>query len=210
MRRVPLPTLAAVAAAANAHAAPAPGALVGPDGERLGGLGSVRPFPGRACGSCSVCCIELGIAELNKPAWVKCDHCKLKSGKPCQIYNVRPQECRDFVCGWLAGLLEEDDRPDRSKAMLVMSADQQRLMVFLHRVYKPNARTHAFALEAARRGVEVTIVDGAYAYRLQPDGRLLQLAEETATGKIVVLPQALAPASPPPHTEHPDPRSHDA
>ena len=55
--------------------------------------------PGRACGSCSLCCKLLRIGSLEKPNGTWCSHCK--PGKGCLIYESRPQECRDFHCSWL-------------------------------------------------------------------------------------------------------------
>jgi len=39
------------------------------------------------------------IRSLDKPAGKWCDHCAIGSG--CKIYEERPQDCRDFHCGYL-------------------------------------------------------------------------------------------------------------
>ena len=55
---------------------------------------------GRECGSCSLCCRVLEIAELNKPAHTWCRHCRPGKGG-CSIYADRPPVCRGFACMWL-------------------------------------------------------------------------------------------------------------
>jgi Fe-S-cluster containining protein len=54
--------------------------------------------PGRSCGTCSLCCKVLPVAELNKPAGQWCMHCVPGSG--CAIHADRPQACRRFFCAW--------------------------------------------------------------------------------------------------------------
>ena len=83
--------------------------------EQLSADGSVG---GRECGTCTVCCTVLAIAEMNKPMRWACDHVTCTG---CGIYEKRPQACRDFDCAWLRGLLpsqgelQDDDslRPDK-------------------------------------------------------------------------------------------------
>jgi hypothetical protein len=73
----------------------------------------------RECGECSLCCKVLSIAELSKPAGKWCEHCS--PGKGCQIYERRPQECREFACEWLTDLQFGDEwKPSRSKLVLRM------------------------------------------------------------------------------------------
>ena len=79
------------------------------------------PVPGRACGSCTLCCKTVAVAELAKPAGVWCPHCRRSGG--CAIYEARPAGCRDFNCEWL---LSEDLglewKPDRAKFALIVTA----------------------------------------------------------------------------------------
>lgn len=64
----------------------------------------------RQCGECTACCEALAVAELNKPRYQRCAHlCE----KGCGSYETRPGACRDYVCLWLQGFLDEQDRPDR-------------------------------------------------------------------------------------------------
>jgi hypothetical protein len=57
------------------------------------------PAPGKACGSCSLCCKLMRIGELDKPNGKWCSHCQ--PGKGCLIYESRPEECQTFNCAWL-------------------------------------------------------------------------------------------------------------
>jgi hypothetical protein len=74
--------------------------------------------PGRACGSCTLCCKVLRIDELAKPSGTWCSKCNV--GKGCSIYSERPDTCRSFLCGYLIGAqLSESWRPSKAKMVLV-------------------------------------------------------------------------------------------
>jgi hypothetical protein len=67
------------------------------------------------CGNCTVCCTALNIEALNKPEGVACIYLTPNNG--CGNYEHRPQECRDFHCGWLSylhGVTPKSSRPDRA------------------------------------------------------------------------------------------------
>jgi len=68
-----------------------------------------RSDGGTGCGSCTLCCTLLGVAELDKPGDTPCAHCR--EGRGCAIYPSRPPGCRDFACAWLVGH-EDGKRPD--------------------------------------------------------------------------------------------------
>ena len=75
------------------------------------------------CGSCTLCCKLLDVAELEKPGGRWCPHCAIGTG--CKIYDTRPRPCRDFECLWLisqrdARPLAPALRPDRSKLVLYL------------------------------------------------------------------------------------------
>lgn len=86
-----------------------------------------RSATGRTCGECSACCVRLRIDELNKDQEVRCRY--LASGGGCSIYEKRPSSCRAFLCGWLLGWGDEEDRPDKSGVLLAIPgrSPQQRL-----------------------------------------------------------------------------------
>lgn len=67
----------------------------------------------RTCGGCTACCKTHAVHELPKKAGVWCTHCDI--GKGCKIYEGRPRGCADFQCGWLLGMWNEEDRPDKLK-----------------------------------------------------------------------------------------------
>jgi len=69
----------------------------------------------RECGECTACCVALEIKVLEKPAYLPCQHVA-KDG--CSIYTNRPMPCRAFSCAWLQGFLDDDQRPDKSGAIV--------------------------------------------------------------------------------------------
>ena len=76
-----------------------------------------QPAPGKTCGSCTLCCKVVGVAELKKPGDVWCGHCNKAKG--CKIYDTRPQECRTFYCLFLLGAdFPELWRPSKSKLVI--------------------------------------------------------------------------------------------
>ena len=81
-------------------------------------MNSVRkPVPGRACGSCMMCCKVLAIPAMPKGAGVWCTHAV--PGKGCGIYETRPQGCADFYCHWMINPnLGPEWKPERAKFVL--------------------------------------------------------------------------------------------
>ena len=78
------------------------------------------PAPGRACGSCTLCCKTVAVAALAKPAGVACPHSLTRKG--CAIYDLRPAACRDFYCEWmLSKALGPEWRPDRARFALMVT-----------------------------------------------------------------------------------------
>jgi len=76
--------------------------------------------PGRSCGTCSLCCKVLPVAELSKPAGQWCIHSVAGSG--CAVHADRPQACRQFFCAWrLDSNLGPEWKPEVSR--FVMAAD---------------------------------------------------------------------------------------
>jgi len=68
------------------------------------------------CGTCVMCCITTNIPELAKPSWTICTHC---TGTNCSIYQMRPESCRTFECGWYRyPELIDELRPDRCGIMI--------------------------------------------------------------------------------------------
>jgi len=82
---------------ASGAAAALPSGSDFPDDWNAGAMPTLAP--GKTCGSCTMCCKLMGIAELKKPAWTQCVH--VAAGVGCSIYPDRPRSCRQFICGWL-------------------------------------------------------------------------------------------------------------
>lgn len=77
--------------------------------------------PGRACGSCTLCCKLIAVTALAKPPGTWCAHCV--RGEGCGIYDARPAECRTFFCHWMLEKgLTPDWKPEKAKFALVTSA----------------------------------------------------------------------------------------
>ena len=76
------------------------------------------PIPGRVCGECTACCVELAIddPQLQKPDHLACLH--MRSGQGCGIYAARPATCQNWYCGWRFLNLSDAMRPDISGIML--------------------------------------------------------------------------------------------
>jgi hypothetical protein len=86
---------------------------------------TVTIVPGRQCGSCTLCCKVMAVAEIKKPQGQSCVHC---TAGGCGIYNARPDDCRQFHCRFLIeASLKEVWRPSRSKIVLVASPDGNRI-----------------------------------------------------------------------------------
>ena len=78
-----------------------------------------RVVPGRACGTCTLCCKLIAVVELDKPPGEWCPHCIKKGG--CAIHATRPTGCRTFFCHWMTEKgLGPEWKPERSKLVLVL------------------------------------------------------------------------------------------
>jgi hypothetical protein len=95
------------------------------------------PVPGRTCGTCTLCCKLLSVEALDKPVGKWCQHCVI--GRGCLVYNTRPQECRDFYCGFMTlHHLGEEWRPSASKLILGIEPDGNSIYVVVDPT-RPNA-----------------------------------------------------------------------
>jgi hypothetical protein len=136
---------------------------------------AVKTVAGRSCEGCALCCMVLGIQEIDKPKNTWCGHCV--SRKSCGIYESRPTECRTFYCGYLTVAdLGEEWKPSRSK--IVMVADRKGTGVTAHvDPQRPDAwkkepfysRLKLWSRAASRRGGEVLVCVGPRTYRILPD-----------------------------------------
>ena len=132
----------------------------------------------RECGACSLCCEVLRVDDLRKLGGVRCLYQRPEGG--CGIYAERPAICRDYRCLWLAGGLEDGDRPDGLGAVLDLVAEGGGLWLEIReaepRVFDRSQRLREIAEEyRLSMPVRVTdvgdVLDAERSYRvLLPDG----------------------------------------
>lgn len=63
----------------------------------------------KQCGDCTLCCKFLSVPQLSKRMYSDCKHCVPLEG--CEIYEKRPNVCREYQCLWL----QDPDLADRLK-----------------------------------------------------------------------------------------------
>ena len=87
----------------------------------------------RSCDGCTLCCKLVASPELNKPCGTWCHLCE--KGVGCRDYDARPPSCQTFRCMWLADVegVPVDFRPDKVKAIIVISNDKVTPAVFCDR-----------------------------------------------------------------------------
>jgi len=105
----------------------------------------------RACDDCTLCCKLVASPELNKPCGTWCHLCEIGVG--CREYAGRPPSCQTFRCMWLADLegVPEDFRPDKVRAIIVISNDKVTPAVFCDRPPAAAFRRWLEALSYTRR-----------------------------------------------------------
>jgi hypothetical protein len=135
-----------------------------------------RLVPGRACGSCNVCCVALTIDDkaLQKVQGYRCRHTLPDKG--CAIYETRPDTCRTFFCGWRRlKWIRETLRPDISGVLVRLQYEV------------------STAMKTQRLGVAFTLLNNA---SLKADG----LAESIAAAVAADVPVYLHIPGPPGYT----------
>jgi hypothetical protein len=134
--------------------------------------------PGRACGSCTLCCKVVSIAELAKPAGEWCRHCR--PGKGCGIHLTRPFVCRGAYCEWMISKgLGPEWKPEKAKFALFKTNAGRRLTAHVDPGYPSAWRRSpyyenfkAWAREGAQRTPDLHLVDvmiGEHAIVILPD-----------------------------------------
>lgn len=116
-------------------------------------------IPGRACGTCTLCCKLLRIAELDKPKGEWCEHCAV--GKGCRAYATRPRSCRGFFCSYLTqAALDDRWLPARAKLLVYPGGDGSWLNVVVDPARPDAWRQEPYYTEIkgwARNGVAMGI-----------------------------------------------------
>jgi hypothetical protein len=111
-----------------------------------------RTVPGRSCGSCSLCCKLPPFEEpgFKKPANEWCPHCAPGKGG-CQIFETRPQTCRDFWCLWmLVPELDDRWRPTVAKMFLIVDRTDTRISVYVDPAFASEWRQEPYYSELKR------------------------------------------------------------
>ena len=76
-----------------------------------------QPAPGRACGTCTLCCKVYDVPAVESVAGQWCRHAR--SGRGCAIHAERPHHCRAFHCLWMTeAWLGPEWKPERAKMVL--------------------------------------------------------------------------------------------
>jgi hypothetical protein len=130
-----------------------------------GSAAAPHTVPGRACGSCTLCCKVVGVLEAAKPAGVWCPHCV--SGRRCTIYATRYASCRSFYCQWMIEPgLGSEWKPERAKFALVKTTHGRHLTACVDPGFPSAWRRSPYyenlkrwAAEGARRSPDLYLVD---------------------------------------------------
>lgn len=136
---------------------------------------NVRLVAGRRCGSCTLCCKLLEIAELEKPVNRWCDLCDV--GKGCRAYDDRPRSCRSFHCGYL--MLPQLDaawHPSAAKLIVCLDPDVKKIFIVVN-PDRPQAwrrepfysRVKLWARDATQAGGQVIVCLGQRQIVVLPD-----------------------------------------
>jgi len=146
--------------------------------------------PGKACGTCMMCCKLPRIEELDKPADRWCRHAVM--GKGCGIYPDRPPACRSFHCQWIRDpRLGPEWKPEKAKFILYPDlAEKEAFNVAVDPAY-PDAWTRPpyfaaiknWVQEGAELGRYVIVRIGSRRIGVLPD-RILELGH--AEGAILL------------------------
>jgi hypothetical protein len=150
--------------------------------------------PGRACGSCMMCCKVPAIEEFAKPPGVWCKHAA--SGKGCGIYADRPGSCRAFYCLWMQDAkFGPEWKPDKARFVLYGQQNGVNLQLGVDPAF-PNAwmrppyeaRIRQWAAKGAAHGQFVFVRIGPRVIVLLPD-RDVDLGRVDAADDIMVSRQ---------------------
>jgi hypothetical protein len=121
--------------------------------------------PGRACGTCTLCCKVLSVPGWEHPPGEWCTFCI--PGKGCGIHATRPYTCRGHYCEWMISKgLGPEWKPEKSKFVLFKSNNGRRLTAHVDPGYPSAWRRSPFyenfktwAAEGIRKTPEMNLVD---------------------------------------------------
>jgi hypothetical protein len=101
----------------------------------------------------------LQIDVLAKPAGTSCHNL---TDKGCAIYENRPiSPCKTFVCAWLYGLMDDDDRPDKSGAIVWQTNinNERTTIVSCPADREPSTKLLAFLKENIKTPIRLERID---------------------------------------------------
>ena len=146
--------------------------------------------PGKACGSCMMCCKLPLIKELDKLTDRWCRHAV--PGKGCGNYTDRPPVCRSFHCQWIRDArLGPEWKPEKAKFILYPDREQKEVFNVAVDPAFPDAWTRppflaaikSWVQEGAELGRYVIVRIGSRWIAVLPD-RILELGH--GEGAIVL------------------------
>ena len=122
-----------------------------------------------------MCCKLLTVVTLEKPAQKWCPDCAIGTG--CKIYETRPDECRDFYCGWMIdATVPEHWAPKQSRMVLAYNLKQNQIMIHVDADRAGIWHTlpyvddlHVWAKHAASQGRMLLLRAGREVWALLPD-----------------------------------------
>ncbi len=139
--------------------------------------------PVRNCGACTLCCKALAIKELGKPLGVACVHI-CSSG--CAVQDQRPHDekyfgCNTYNCLWLLGDLEDNDRPDKLKAVFTALPHPNPAvkipMILVNEAFPGSAdsgRARDLINGLLRKGHSIVVKNRQYSTEHYPDGNVVR------------------------------------
>jgi hypothetical protein len=118
----------------------------------------------------------MGVQELEKPRGVWCTHCDPRKG--CKIHGNHPEECRQFLCGYLTNSgIGEVWHPIRCRMVLTyeekqlprlsVHVDPARAGIWRQPPYYAELKRLARAAAASR--AQVIVWEGRKAFAVLPD-----------------------------------------
>ncbi len=143
--------------------------------------------PTRQCGDCAMCC-HLGEIVDFKPYNQWCQFCSTHQG--CDIYQTRPQLCRDFFCHYLLSDIGEEWRPLTCHMVVSTYTEPTRLNISVDPAFPDIWRQEPYLAQIIHWSNfgAVTVMVGEYAFAAYPD-RIDALGEMTADHTLLIIEQ---------------------
>jgi hypothetical protein len=132
----------------------------------------------------------LGITALQKPNGTWCKHCN--PGVGCRIYSERPDECRTFVCSWLANPgFAPEWKPDHCRMVVTYNPGENEIVITCDPGYPDVWRRKAYfqqirqwAIEGRPSGKRVMVCVGKESTLVAPEGEF-PLGEVRADDRLI-------------------------